>query len=126
MLNITIKEVKVKVPQSCPTFCDPVDYTVRGILWARILAWVAFPFSRESSQPRDQTQVSSIEGRFFTGWVTREAQEYYSGYPILSPEDLPNPGIKPGSPALQADSLLAELPGKPISSEDKVWEAEPF
>ena len=86
-----------------------IDYIVQGILWARILAWVAFPFSRESSQPRDQTQVSSIEGRFFTGWVTREAQEYYSGYPILSPEDLPNPGIKPGSPALQEDSLPTKL-----------------
>ena len=37
----------------CPTFCDPMDYTVHGILQARILEWVAFPFSRESSQPRD-------------------------------------------------------------------------
>ena len=42
------------------------NYIVHGILWARILEWVAFPFSRGSSQPRDQTQVSSIEGRFFT------------------------------------------------------------
>ena len=38
------KEVKVKVAHSCPTFCDPVDYTVHGILQARILEWVAFPF----------------------------------------------------------------------------------
>ena len=44
----------------------------------------------------------------------REAQEYWSGYPIPSPADLPDPGIEPGSPALQADSLPAELPGKPI------------
>ena len=65
--------VKVQVAQSCPTLCDPVDYTVHGILQARILEWVAFP----------------------------------------SPGDLPNPGIKPGSPALQADSLPAEPPGKP-------------
>ena len=43
----------------------------------------------------------------------REAQEYWSGYPIPSPGDLPDPGIKPGSPALQSDSLPAELPGKP-------------
>ena len=67
------RKVKVKVPQSCPTFCDPVDYTVRGILWARILAWVAFPFSRGSSQPRDPTQVSRIAGRFFTSRATSEA-----------------------------------------------------
>ena len=51
-------ESKVKVTQSCPTLCDPMDHTVHGILQARILEWVAFPFSRGSSQPRDQTQVS--------------------------------------------------------------------
>ena len=66
-------KVKVKVAQSCPTLCDPMDYTVHGVLQARILEWVAFPFSR----------------------------------------DLPNPGMEPRSPALQADSLPAEPPGKP-------------
>ena len=40
-------------------------------------------------------------------------QEYWSGLPFPSPEDLPNPGIKPGSPALQADSLPSEPAGKP-------------
>ena len=45
--------------------------------------------------------------------TTREAQEYWSGQPIPSPGDLPDPGIEPGSPALQADSLPAEPPGKP-------------
>ena len=58
---------------------DPMDYTVHGILQARILEWVAFPFSRESSQPRDQTQVSGTAGRFFTSWAIMEAQEYWSG-----------------------------------------------
>ena len=57
---------EVKVAQSCPNLCDPMDSTDRGILQARILEWVAFPFSRVSSQPRDQTQVSHIAGRFFT------------------------------------------------------------
>ena len=47
--------------------------TVPGIVQARILEWVAFPFSRGSSQPRDQTQVSRIAGGFFTSWATREA-----------------------------------------------------
>ena len=55
-------KVKVKVAQSCPTLCDPMDYTVHGILQARTLEWVAFPISRGSSQPRDQTQVSRIAG----------------------------------------------------------------
>ena len=54
------------VAQSCPTLCNPMDYTVHGILQARILEWVAFLFSKVSSQPRDQTQVSCIAGRFFT------------------------------------------------------------
>ena len=58
--------VKVKVAQSCLTLCDPVDYTVHGILQARILECVAFPFSWGSSQPWDQTQVSRIAGGFFT------------------------------------------------------------
>ena len=47
--------MKVKVAQSCLTLCDPVDYTVHGILQARILEWVAVPFSRGSSQPRSPT-----------------------------------------------------------------------
>ena len=53
--------------------CDPMDYTVHGILQARILEWLAFPFSRGSSQPRDRTQVPHIAGGFFTSWNTREA-----------------------------------------------------
>ena len=56
----------VKVTQSCPTLCNPMDYTVHGILQARILEWVAVPFTRGSSQPRDRTQVSHIAGGFFT------------------------------------------------------------
>ena len=59
-----------------------------------------------------RTQVSHIVGRFFIIWATREGQEYWSGQPIPSPGDLPYPGIKLGSPALQVDSLPAELPGK--------------
>ena len=70
---------EVKVAQSCPTLCDPIDCIVHGILQARIMEWVAFPFSRGSYQPRDRTQVSHIAGGFFTSWATREAQEYWSG-----------------------------------------------
>ena len=50
-----LQEVKVKVAQSCLTLCDPMDYTVCGILQARILEWVGFPFSRGSSQLRSPT-----------------------------------------------------------------------
>ena len=51
--------------------------TVHGILQARIVEWVAVPFSRGSSQPRDKTQISCMAGRFFTSWVTREAWYYF-------------------------------------------------
>ena len=71
--------VKMIVAQSCPTLCNSMDYTVHRILQVRVLEWVSLPFSRGSSQPRDRTQVSSIAGRFFTSWATREAQEYWSG-----------------------------------------------
>ena len=50
----------------CLTLCYPMNYTVHGILQARILEWVTFSFSRGSSQPRDGTQVSCIAGRIFT------------------------------------------------------------
>ena len=56
----SVSESVVKVIQSCPTLGDPMDYTVHGILQARILEWVAVAFSRGSSQPRDRTQVSHI------------------------------------------------------------------
>ena len=62
----TCGKVKVKVTHSCLTLCDPMDYTVHGILQARILEWVAFPSSKGSSQSRDRTQVSHIAGGFFT------------------------------------------------------------
>ena len=77
-------KVKMKVIQSCPTLYNPMEYTVLGILQARILEWV--PFSRRRSL----------------------LQETFP-----SPGDLPNPGIEPRSPKLQADSLPAEPPGKP-------------
>ena len=52
-------------------------HSVHEVLQARILEWVAIPFSRESSQPRNQTQVSCIAGEFFAVWATREAYLTY-------------------------------------------------
>ena len=93
--------------------CNPMDYTVHGILQARILEWVAFPFSRGSSQPRDQTQVSHSACAFFTSWATREAQEYWSGRPMPFARDLLDPRIELGFSTLQKDSLPTEPQGKP-------------
>ena len=71
-------KVKVLVAHSCPTLCNPMGCSppgspVHGVLQARILEWVAIPFSRGSPQPRDQTWVFCIVGRYFTVWATREA-----------------------------------------------------
>ena len=69
-LEMALKS-EVLVAQVCPTVCAPRDCSppgssVRGILQASILEWVAILFSRVSSQPRDQNWVSHIAGRFFT------------------------------------------------------------
>ena len=70
--------LKVLVAQSCLTLCDLMDYSwpgssVHRILQARILEWVAIPFSRRFSWPRDWTQVSCTASRLLTIWATREA-----------------------------------------------------
>ena len=77
-LCIQMGESENEVAQSYPTLCDPMNYTVHGILQARILEWVAFPFSTGSSQPRDQTQVSCIADEFT--WVYL----FFSPLPLAS------------------------------------------
>ena len=67
----------LSLTQSCLTLynsmdCSPAGSSVHRIFQARVLEWVAIPFSRGSSQPRDRTQVSCIVSRFFTIWATRE------------------------------------------------------
>ena len=96
------------------TLCDPVDYTVHGILQARILKWVAFPFSF----PFPSFFVCSVlSDSLRPPWtVAHQAllsmgffrQEYGSGLPFPPPGDLPDPGTEPRSPALQADSFTTE------------------
>ena len=77
----SLVKVKVLIAQSCPTLCDPSDYSppgssVHGILQARTLEWVVISFSRGSSWTRDRTPVSSVAGRRFTLWATREAPKH--------------------------------------------------
>ena len=71
--------VIVLVAQSCPTLCNPTDcsppgFSAHGILQARILEWIAIPFSRGTSQPRDWALVSCLTGKFFTIWATKKAE----------------------------------------------------
>ena len=77
----TLPKAKVLVAQSCPTLCDPMDSnspgsSVHGILQARILEWVAIPFSRGFSRLRHWTWVSCVAGRFFINWDNREATAF--------------------------------------------------
>ena len=77
LLSLFLK-MNVKVVQSLPVLYDPIDcsppgFAVHRILQARILEWVAIPFSRGSSWRRDWTRVSHVAGRFFNVWATREA-----------------------------------------------------
>ena len=83
--NTVVSIVKVLVIQACPTLCDPMDCSLQGssvygILQARILEGVAIPFSRVSSQPRNQTRVSRVVGRFLTVQATREAPNSLQTY----------------------------------------------
>ena len=77
--NVFCKLKESVVTQSCPTLCDPVDYSlpgssIHGIFQAKLLESVAISFSRESSWPRDRTRLSHTIGRCFTVWATREAE----------------------------------------------------
>ena len=77
-ITLNLKSPLSLVAKLCPTLWDPTDCSppgssVYGILQARVLDWVAIPFSRRSSSPRDLIQVSCIAGRLFTIWANREA-----------------------------------------------------
>ena len=100
----------MKVTQSCPTLCDPMDQSppgssVHGDAPGKNTG-EAFPFSKESSQPRNQTQVFPAEPQ-------GKPKESWSGQPFSSLAYLPDPGIELGPPALQAGSIPTESSGKP-------------
>ena len=138
--------MKGKVAQSCLTLCDPLDCSppgssVHGILQARTLEWVAVPFSRGSSQPRDRTQISRVAGGFFTAERILY-QLSYEGSPlsliflldIFAPRSfsvplLPSglapdlsrvrPGLLLRRPLPAAATLDASLPTEPARQEGK-------
>ena len=116
-LTLTLRiwvTMKVKVAQSCLPLYNALDYTVHGILQARILEWVAFPFSRGSYQPREWTLVSRMAGGFLPAepqWKPKNTEVCSLSFlpNEANPGFLPDPGIKLGSLALQVDSLSTEL-----------------
>ena len=113
-----MKWKKGKVAQLCPTLWDPMNYRVRGILQARILEWVAVPSSRESSQPRDQTQVSSLQADSLPAEPQGKSKNTGVGSLFFFQQIFPTQEweMEPGSSALQADSLPTELTGFPSCS----------
>ena len=106
--------LQVKVAQSCPTFCSPIDYTVHEILQARILEWVAFPFPGNLPNPGIEPRSPTLQADFFHQLSYKGSPRILEWWPSPSPWDLPDPGIKPGSPALQADCLPTELSGNTL------------
>ena len=111
--------------QSCPTLCDPIDglppgSPVPGILQARMLEWVAISFSNAWKWKVKVKSLSRVQ-LLATPWTVAyqappsmgfSRQECWSGLPFPSPADLPDPGIEPRSPTLQADALPSKPPGK--------------
>jgi len=79
---LKVKSESCSVMSNSVTPCSPPGSSVHVILQARIREWVAIPFSRGSSQPRDWTQVSCIAGRFFTIWVMRVALDPLAAFLI--------------------------------------------
>ena len=110
------KKKKKKTPRKCPSsFLQR-----RTVAWQKINFWKSQTWSRRVLWLLFSCSV--VSNSFSTPWtVAQQAplsmgfsrQEYWSGLPCPPPGDLPDSGIEPGSPALQADSLMSEPPGKP-------------
>ena len=122
-----------KLLHSCPTLCDPIDgsppgFSFPGILQARILEWVAISFSirhhtelmhnkflvclmKESEVSQLCPSLCDAMDCSLPGFSVHafSRQEYWSGLPLPFPGDLPDPGIKLGSPALKADDCLMKV-----------------
>ena len=108
----------VRVSQSCPTLCDPVDCSspgssVHGILQARILEWVVVPFSRDLPNSETEPRSPALQADSLLPEPPGKPKNSPVGSLSLL-QGLSDPGIELGFPALQAGSLPTELPGKPI------------
>ena len=91
--------------------CNLPGSSVHGVLQARILEWVAVPSSRVSSRPRDQIRSPALQVILYC--LSHHGSQRILEWVVFL-GDLPNPGIIPGYPELQVDSLPAELPGKAV------------
>ena len=108
-----VKVRVVQLGQSCLTLCNPMDYRVHGILQARILEWVVFPFSRGSSQPRIKPRSLALQANFLSADLQGKHKNTGVGSLSLLQWIFPTQEVEPASSILQADSLPTELSGKP-------------
>ena len=99
----------MKVTQLCLTLCDPMDYTAYGIHQARILEWVAVPFSRGFSNPGIKRRSPTLQADSLLAEPLGKPRNTGVCKPIPSLVDIPDPAIELGSPAFQVDSLPSEL-----------------
>ena len=109
------------VAPSCPALCNPMDCSLSGSS--------VYGISQARIQERKKVKSLSRVQFFATPWTVAyqaplsmgfSRQEYWNGLPFPSPGDLPDPGIEPGFPPLQADTLLSEPQGSP-STCYRVW-----
>ena len=113
--------MKVKVTQSCLTICDPMDYTVHGILQARILG-VGSLSLLQGIFPIQESNWGLLHCRWILYQLSDKRSPRWSGWPIPSPADLPYPGNELGSPALQVYSLPTSYKARAKYSSNKLRE----
>ena len=113
--------MKVKVTQSCLTLCDPMDYTVHGILQARILGVGSFSLL-QGIFPIQESNWGLLYCRWILYQLSDKRSPRWSGWPIPSSADLPDPGIELGYLALQVDSLPTSYQGRAKYSSNKLRE----
>ena len=104
------------------TLCDPMDYIVHGILQTRILEWVAFPFSRGSSNPGIEPGSPTLQVDSLPAEPQGKPKNTGVGSLSLHQSIFLTQELKPGSPALQVDSLPTELWAKPIWGSLQAWQ----
>ena len=121
LCSVSLFVVKVKVAQSYLTLCDPMDYTVHGILQARILGVGSFSLL-QGIFPIQESNWGLLYCRWILYQLSDKRSPRWSGWPIPSSADLPDPGIELGYPTLQVDSLPTSYQGRAKYSSNKLRE----
>ena len=109
----TMKWSEVKVTQSCPTLCNPMDGLVHGILQARILEWLPFPSPGDFPNPGIESRSLAWQADYLPAQPQGKSKNTGVGSLSLLQRIFPTQLLQLGSPAFQVNSLPTELSGKP-------------